>query len=250
MRLQSIYTYRYLAASASLLVISLNWIDQNSTEAFVAPNTLTHPHYQSIGTSSSSSSSTVINLVVPTRFFASLSSSSSIRAPSKTRRNLVRNVVSPPHQDSKTSLTITEANGSSDSTDSTTSKLRRLKDRMWVREALEDITASEFACSLASSNHDDSNSSGTNGVTNRLPKIKRGVDFENLLGELDRRVEEMCVLTTYDEASADAWVCYPLDHTAASDINPDPTKECWALRNYVGMGSVTYTFDQRDALIA
>ena len=31
------------------------------------------------------------------------------------------------------------------------SKLRTLKDRMWVREALEDLTAAEFACSLASS---------------------------------------------------------------------------------------------------
>jgi len=243
MRLQSICKYRYLVARTLLIVISLSWINQNGVEAFFAPTTITHPHHPSID---SCTSSTVINLVVPRR------SSSSIRTASKTQQYVVRNVVSPPHQDQKKSLKITD--GISPSIDGTTSKLRRLKDRMWVREALEDITAAEFACSLANSNHDDTDinnsNNGTKGVANRLPKIKRGVDFENLLGELDRRVEEMCVLTTYDEASADAWVCYPLDHTAASEISPDPMKECWTLRNNVGMGSVTYTFDQRDALIA
>jgi len=115
-------------------------------------------------------------------------------------------------------------------------KLRRLKDRMWVREALEDITAAEFACSLA--------------VSGEKENKKRAVDFENLLVELDKRMEEMCVKITYDEASAESLVCYPLDHTLSSDINPDREMECWNLRDNVGMGSVTYSRDQRQALIA
>lgn len=145
-------------------------------------------------------------------------------------------------------------------------KLRRIKDRMWVREALEDITAAEFACSLASvtsydafdnnysnnndndsNDDDDTNESGLRAIIS--PKKKRAVDFENLLVELDRRVEEMCVRTTYDDASTNGLVCYPLDHTLSSDIKPNPNTECWNLKDNVGMGSVTYTRDQRDALI-
>jgi len=119
------------------------------------------------------------------------------------------------------------------------SKLRRLKDRMWVREALEDITAAEFACSLAVS-----------GEKGEKEKKKRAVDFENLLVELDKRVEEMCVKTTYDVASANSLACFPLDHTLISSVKPDPDMQCWNLRDNVGMGSVTYTRDQRDALFA
>ena len=41
-------------------------------------------------------------------------------------------------------------------------KIRRLKDRMWVREALEDITAAEFACTLDSlAMNDETNSSSS-----------------------------------------------------------------------------------------
>ena len=137
---------------------------------------------------------------------------------------------------------------------------------MWVREALEDITAAEFACTLATAGNDHDDGDGraggdgdtggvggvgvAGGVKSLRKKTKRAVDFENLLGELDRRVEEMYVRTTYDEASADAWVCYPFDHTDSSQINPDPEQECWTLKENVGMGSVTYNLDQRDALIA
>lgn len=134
-------------------------------------------------------------------------------------------------------------NGNEDGSKTEPSKLRRLKDRMWVRETLEDITAAEFACSLAVNNIPTSS-------LGKAKKIKRAVDFENLLAELDRRVEEMCVRTTYEDALVDVESCYPLDHTAASNANPDPNEECWTLQDTVGMGSMTYTHDQRSALIA
>ena len=54
------------------------------------------------------------------------------------------------------------------------SKLRQLKDRMWVRETLEDLTTAEFATSLES-----------------LKENK--VDFEALVRKLSKRTEDMCL---------------------------------------------------------
>jgi hypothetical protein len=111
------------------------------------------------------------------------------------------------------------------------SKLRTLKDRMWVREALEDLTAAEFACSLAASTGTEQDDSGKNK--------KNSVDFENILAKLEKRIEDMCVVSAADEKSSTCIASYPVDEDDGL---------CWNLKKNVGMGSVTYTDDQRDRL--
>ena len=78
---------------------------------------------------------------------------------------------------SKKSPFATVANGS-------VSRFRQLKDVMWVREAVEDVTAAKFACSVESSAVEEANN-----------KRKRAVDYEKLLSQLDRRVGDMLCRT-------------------------------------------------------
>ena len=61
------------------------------------------------------------------------------------------------------------------------SKFRRIKDIMWVRETLEDLTAAEFACSVEAQA----------GETDTGTKRKRAVDYEKLLSRLDGRITDM-----------------------------------------------------------
>lgn len=96
------------------------------------------------------------------------------------------------------------------------SKFRKLKDIMWIREAVEDLTATEFACSVESEQR----------VSNR--KQKRAVDYEKLLSKLDRRVSDM--------------ICLPLDEIEVntSDLELDEN---------MGMGRFVYTGQQRNGLL-
>jgi hypothetical protein len=61
------------------------------------------------------------------------------------------------------------------------SKLRQLKDFLWVRETLEDLTAAEFACSVEN---------GSNQASSTKPR-PRAVDYEKLLEQLDRRLFDL-----------------------------------------------------------
>eukprot|EP00978_Attheya_sp_CCMP212_P006955 scaffold16242_cov55-Attheya_sp.AAC.2 len=117
--------------------------------------------------------------------------------------------------------------------------VRRLRDRIWVRETLEDLTAAEFACSL------DSASKMTNGQRDQSSDNKpkqRAVDFENLLSKLDRRVEEICVISKKKDSAKMGISCYVLN---------DDTEEqaCYMLQEGQGMGSVVYTHAQRETLL-
>lgn len=103
------------------------------------------------------------------------------------------------------------------------SKLRRLKDIMWVREALEDLTAAEFACSVEA--HDDDEESNRRFKRKR----KRAVDYEKLLEKLNTRVRDMGC----ENMMADT-------HTAEFRCVLDPD---------TGMGNLTYTNIQRIALL-
>mmetsp|Transcript_6672 Transcript_6672/g.18620 ORF Transcript_6672/g.18620 Transcript_6672/m.18620 type:complete len:747 (+) Transcript_6672:100-2340(+) len=135
------------------------------------------------------------------------------------------------------------------------SKLRRLKDRMWVREALEDLTAADFAASLeqaaAAAEAAAADEADKDEVARRRKKKqKRAVDVENILSKLDQRVEEMCVLSTYGDTSGSTLACYPLNSTeAASPLAKEEGSTCYALKQGEGMGSVVYTDEQRDALL-
>jgi len=101
-------------------------------------------------------------------------------------------------------------------------KLRQLKDRMWVRETLEELTSSEFACSLTPGENTSSK--------------KRAVDFEALLQKLDRRIEEMCV----EGRDVDP-LCFI--------VSVNGMEQCFLLRDGEGMGSVVYTQEQRESLL-
>ena len=122
------------------------------------------------------------------------------------------------------------------------SKLQRLKDRMWVRETLEDLTAAEFARNLAASSTEEDEEKKKNK--------KSSVDFENILAKLEKRIEDMCIKSTYGNEDVACITSHPLHDAISSTASPDPEDECWSLMHNYGMGSVTYTDDQRSALVS
>ena len=125
-----------------------------------------------------------------------------------------------------------------------TSRLQRLKDRMWARETLEDLTAAEFACSL------DAN------VNGEVKERKRAVDFEALLNKLDRRLLEICVQKKKetkdkdgdsDDEDAEGMQCLlPEELIKEIDTSEDSR---YSLVPDKGMGSVVYSTEQREALL-
>lgn len=98
------------------------------------------------------------------------------------------------------------------------SKFRKLKDIMWIREAVEDVTAAEFACSVEGSSEGEKDAS-------LRRKRKRAVDYEKMLSNLDQRVEDM--IPGVD----------------------DDAEERSKLESYKGMGRFAYTTDQREELL-
>lgn len=127
---------------------------------------------------------------------------------------------------------------------SAASKLRQLKDRMWVREALEDLTAAEFASSLTV--EDRSIPSSTEDQSNR----KRAVDFENVLNKLDARIEEMCAVTSEEISKQMNQTCYIIERRMPeSEGNTTTQNMCYSLAENIGMGSVVYNTEQREALL-
>jgi hypothetical protein len=112
---------------------------------------------------------------------------------------------------------------------------------MWVREALEDLTAAEFASSLSLEAEDSTNG----GKSSK----KRAVDFDNVLAKLDARVEEMCIQMT-EETSPQNSTCYVLDRRVMGEEGKTTIENaCYVLAEDVGMGSVVYTTEQREALL-
>lgn len=110
-------------------------------------------------------------------------------------------------------------------------KLRRLKDRLWVRETLEDLTSAEFAYRVEQ--HTPTSQQQQPIVTLK----KRAMDFENILGKLERRLDEMCLVTTSTTANA-------------TTIPPEyPNHKNYTLVEGKGLGSVVYTHEQRKALM-
>jgi len=96
------------------------------------------------------------------------------------------------------------------------SKFRKLKDIMWIREASEDLTAAEFACSVE-------NQQRLSGNTQ-----KRAVDYEKLVTQLDKRISDM--------------FCQPVDLLDLSEGEPSLDKNR-------GMGRYVYEYYQRSALL-
>jgi hypothetical protein len=114
---------------------------------------------------------------------------------------------------------------------------------MWVREALEDLTAAEFASSLTV---EDSQASTGENQSNR----KRAVDFENILNKLDARIEEMCVITSQEISKQMNQTCHVIERSMpGSEGNTTIQNMCYSLAENIGMGSVVYNMEQREALL-
>jgi len=92
-----------------------------------------------------------------------------------------------------------EADESPNELPSSVSKFRQLKDVMWIREAMEDWTAAEFALSVEQQsegtspvNSDDGDQSSPAAVSTSSKKSKkRAVDYEKLMSQLTKRIEDM-----------------------------------------------------------
>lgn len=99
------------------------------------------------------------------------------------------------------------------------SRFRKLKDMIWIRETVEDLTAAEFACSVElASLQDPEDQSGR--------KRRRAVDYDKLLGQLNKRLRDMGCLV--DDNDSDAVFC--------------------ELDSGIGMGTTVYDEEQREEL--
>lgn len=98
------------------------------------------------------------------------------------------------------------------------SKFRKLKDIMWTREAVEDVTAAEFACSVEASARFQDESLRRHR--------KRAVDYEKMLTNLNRRISDM--------------KCEPFELIDDTDTELDETQ---------GMGRFSCTPEERKELL-
>ena len=99
------------------------------------------------------------------------------------------------------------------------SKFRKLKDMIWIRETVEDLTAAEFACSVEASSQQDN--------ANQRRRRKRAVDYDKLLAQLNKRLRDLgCGI-------------------ADGDTNTDVFCE---LEPGLGMGTTVYNDEEREEL--
>lgn len=107
-----------------------------------------------------------------------------------------------------------------DTTGDDVSKFRQLKDVMWIREALEDWTAAEFALSVEQQ-----------AALDDSKKKKRAVDYEKLMTQLTKRIEDMTCQSF-------------VDYTPLVD-----DEGVLKLDANLGMGRYAYTSDERMDLM-
>jgi hypothetical protein len=101
------------------------------------------------------------------------------------------------------------------------SKFRRLKDMMWIRETLEDLTAAEFSCTVEAAG-----AGAGAGQVDSGTKRKRAVDYEKILARLNGRIRDMF--------GPDA------DEINGSELTIVQGK---------GMGRIVYTHQQRNDML-
>lgn len=124
--------------------------------------------------------------------------------------------------------------------ESASSKLRRLKDLMWMRETLEDLTAAEFACNVEAGIVVDEDR-----VENKKRR-KRAVDYEKLLSRLNRRIRDMGC-----EMPRDFVDDKQTESTDAATVSPGTMSQDFSciLQSGVGMGSTVCRDTDRTALL-
>ena len=94
------------------------------------------------------------------------------------------------------------------------SKFRKLKDMIWIRETVEDLTAAEFACSVEASQQSADR------------KRRRAVDYDKLLAQLNKRLRDLgCGVDDSDKSMV---VC---------ELEPG-----------LGMGTTVYNDEEREQL--
>ena len=99
------------------------------------------------------------------------------------------------------------------------SKFRKLKDMMWIRETVEDLTAAEFACSVEAAYHD---------VAAPIKKRRRrAVDYDKLLAQLNKRLRDLGCLI---------------------EENNDTTNVTFELEPGIGRGTTVYDDEERQEL--
>eukprot|EP00588_Corethron_pennatum_P012746 CAMPEP_0194269052 /NCGR_PEP_ID=MMETSP0169-20130528/3277_1 /TAXON_ID=218684 /ORGANISM="Corethron pennatum, Strain L29A3" /LENGTH=676 /DNA_ID=CAMNT_0039010557 /DNA_START=93 /DNA_END=2123 /DNA_ORIENTATION=- len=119
------------------------------------------------------------------------------------------------------------------------SRLRILKDKMWLRETIEDLTAAEFAARL------ESPAGSAPGSGPAVPRTRggRAVDFQSILSKLDGRIDELCPASLMGAyADADAW--------KTEDTRSVLREGYHAVVGGQGAGSVVCTDGQREELLA
>mmetsp|Transcript_431 Transcript_431/g.664 ORF Transcript_431/g.664 Transcript_431/m.664 type:complete len:629 (-) Transcript_431:84-1970(-) len=147
--------------------------------------------------------------VSPSTFQTSFTTSNNLFAPRSSARFVS-------DEDTRQSADASGGSGAPKLQSASFSRVRRLRDLMWVRETQEDLTAAEFAINLDSMVPGDSKQ-----------KRKRAVDYDNLLTKLNRRI---------------------------LDLGCEPQQEDCQLEQIVevvpgkGMGCIAYSDQQRDAL--
>ena len=119
--------------------------------------------------------------------------------------------------------------------DATTTRLRKLKDLVWIRETLEDLTAAEFACSV------EAHEGEVNNDDTVQKKRKRAVDYEKLISKLNRRIQDLgCDFTSQNQRESKG--------KGENDDDGIVPITC-VLQPDVGMGTTAYTEDQRQLLL-
>jgi hypothetical protein len=141
-------------------------------------------------------------------------------------------------------------------------RLRRLKDLMWVREAREDLTAAESGAAVGTASGgvaDRTSASPSGSAPSRraaasaasspaTTKRRRAVDYEKLMSQLNQRIRDMgcerpaAVPEGGDEGQAQASSAAASPSASLSDVS------C-VLQPGVGMGSIVYSDKQREALL-
>jgi hypothetical protein len=95
------------------------------------------------------------------------------------------------------------------------SKFRKLKDMIWIRETVEDLTAAEFACSVEAYQEKDDR------------KRRRAVDYDKLLAQLNKRLRDLgCGVDDSDN-----------EMNVFCELEPS-----------VGMGTTVYNTEERQEL--
>ena len=112
-------------------------------------------------------------------------------------------------------------------------RLRRLKDLVWIRETLEDLTAAEFACSVEA-HEGEVPPEGQEQMAQK--RRKRAVDYDKLLSQLNRRIQDLgCDFSSQPAPPSN------------SDKKVEPLT-C-VLQPEIGMGTTAYSEDQRRLLL-